>query len=1201
MTLAAYEHQVYPFDRLVDELRLRRDASRSPLFDVLVVLQNLKEAAGVPVVVEGLTARPFELENSVSKFDLSFRFWESGGGLHAQIEYNTDLFRRDTIERMLGHLQTLLRAAVTRPEQAIARLPMLTEAEFRRLAEWNETHVPRPEDESLHGLFEAQAARTPDAVAVIYEGRRLTYAELNRRANQLAHHLRARGVAPEARVGVLLERSPEMVVALLGVLKAGAAYVPLDPEYPQERLAFMLEDARVSVLLTAAALRRRLPARDEQLLCLDADWETIVEGAETEDRPGVASGARLAYCIYTSGSTGRPKGALNTHRAICNRLRWMQEAYRLGPDDRVLQKTPFSFDVSVWEFFWPLITGAALVLARPEGHKDSAYLVGLVNDERVTTLHFVPSMLQVFAEAGALKKCRTLRRVICSGEALSYELEQRFFQDSDAELHNLYGPTEAAVDVTFWACERGDARRFVPIGRPIANTQIHLLDPNGEPVPVGVPGELYIGGAGLARGYLGRPGLTAERFVPHLHGSDAGGRLYRTGDLARYHPEGEIEFLGRLDNQVKVRGFRIELGEIEAALREHPAVRESVVVAREDEPGAARLVGYVVLEEAGPDAAALREYLRGKLPEYMVPSLFVALDALPLTPNGKLDRARLPTPDAPRASDEYVPPTGEIEGLLVEAWQDVLGLERVGTHDNYFDLGGDSIRAIQIASRLHRADLEFRVRDLFQFTTVAALAPHVRRLRRAADQSLVVGPVMPTPIQRDFLHTVSPTHRHHFNHGAMLHARDGFDAEALTAVFTKLYEHHDALRLTLRAEPLSLFNEDARAKPSLVEFDLRGASAPLAALAAQADEMQASLNLEAGPLMRAALFRLPDGDRLLLALHHLVVDGLSWRILFEDIRELYRQHTEGSALSLPRKTDSFKLWAERLVAYANSEEFLAEKAYWTEVERAEVPLIERDGGGPRSYVADEETLSFALGEEETDLLLTRAHRAYNTEVQDLLLTALGLAVANCFGHARVAVAVEGHGREAVVAGADVSRTVGWFTSIYPVVLDVSETAELSKLIKGVKEHLRRVPHKGLGHGLLKHLTRPELKEDFEVNLRPQLTFNYHGQMAAELSGAAADLTFESPGQTRSPGAERLEELAVSCSVEGRRLRASISFSRAQHRPANVEALLGHYHAALLDLIAHCAGREETELTPSDLTYKGLPAEALDQLFNLDLT
>jgi len=1194
-TLEAYEHQIYPFDRLVDELRLRRDASRSPLFDVLVVLQNL-ESGGESPTIEDLKAGNFELDNPVSKFDLSFRFWEVRNELHVQIEYNTDLFKRATIERMLGHLSTLFRSAMAHPEQRIANLPMLTEAEQQQLITWNATRVERAEGESLHRLFEQQTERTPGAIAVVDQDRSLTYLELNHRANQLAHYLRTRGVSRDVRVGVCLERSLEMVIALLGILKAGDCYVPLDPEYPAERLVFMLEDAEVSMLLTSAGLREQLPFLVNNSLCLDSDWEATISEHESGNPSNSTAGDDLAYVIYTSGSTGRPKGAMNTHRAICNRLRWMQEAYNLNAGDRVLQKTPFSFDVSVWEFFWPLITGARLVMARPEGHKDVAYLVNVINEESITTLHFVPSMLQVFVEHGALRQCPHIRRVICSGEALPYQLQQRFFEDSRARLYNLYGPTEAAVDVTAWPCVPEGESGFVPIGKPIANTNIHLLDPNGELVPVGVPGELHIGGVGLARGYLNQPGLTAEKFVPHFHSAGPGERLYKTGDLARYHPGGEIEFLGRLDFQVKVRGFRIELEEVEGALREYPAVREAVVTTVDDEHGAARLVAYVTFDKStsAPATSELRMHLQQRLPEHMVPSVFMILDEMPLTPNGKIDRSSLPQLDTTPLATEYVEPANDIESKLVAAWEQVLNLKKVGVRDNYFELGGDSIRAIQIAALLHQQGLGIRVRDLFQFPTITAIAPQVKRLRRVADQSLVVGPVMATPFQMDFLATVSPKHRHHFNHGVMLHSRTGFDADALAAAFAKILQHHDALRLTLRSESLTLFNEDAKTSATIIEYDLRESGNSFKALAEKADEIQASLNLETGPLMKLGLIHMPDGDRLVLAVHHLAVDGVSWRILFEDLQTLYQQHVQGVALTLPRKTDSFKSWSEFLAVHANSEEFLVEADYWAAVEETSVPLIERDE--ERSYVCDEDRVSFSLSLDETDLLLTRVNKAFNTEVHHILLAALGLTVKTCFDHSRVAIAIEGHGREPLQPDLNVSRTVGWFTSIYPVVLDLRHAADLSRFIKNVKETVRRVPHNGIGHGLLKHLTKPELKKHVRFNLAPQITFNYHGQFDADLSKLSTDVVFESPGKLRSQYAERMEELGVSCSIEGKRLHVSISFSRKQHRPEKIEKLCQCYQAALRDVLAHCSNQTTAELTPSDLTYKGLSIEALDQLF-----
>jgi amino acid adenylation domain-containing protein/non-ribosomal peptide synthase protein (TIGR01720 family) len=592
--LGAFAHQDVPFEYLVDELQAQRDMSRNPLFQVMFVLQN---APMSEMRLRGLTLDLLKAENRTAKFDLWLSLTE-GEETFVTMQYNTDLYERATIERMCGHYLKLLEGFTARPEQRLAQVPLMDAAERARVVkEWNDTFVEYPSNLALHELFETQVERTPDSVAVTCEAEQLSYGELNRRANRLAHYLQSLGVGPDVLVGICMERSPEMVVGLLGILKAGGAYVPLDPEYPKDRTAFMMEDTNLTVIITQSHLAAQLPASGASIISLDTEWQLIA--GESDENPAQTAGPdNLAYVIYTSGSTGRPKGAMLAHRGICNRLMWMQDQYKLDRTDSVLQKTPFSFDVSVWEFFWPLMTGARLVLARPGGHRDAMYLTEVIRREGITTIHFVPAMLRLFVEEPAFHLCDSLRRVVCSGEALPLEFQKRFFAHSDAELHNLYGPTEASVDVSFWACERDAGRQVVPIGRPIANMQIYLLDGHRQPVPVGVPGELHIGGCGLARGYLNRPALTAERFIPDPFGVEAGARLYRTGDLARYLSDGQLEFLGRTDNQVKIRGLRLEPGEVEAALRQHRAVKDAVVLAREDVPDEKRLVAYLVLAES---------------------------------------------------------------------------------------------------------------------------------------------------------------------------------------------------------------------------------------------------------------------------------------------------------------------------------------------------------------------------------------------------------------------------------------------------------------------------------------------------------------------------------------------------------------------------------------------------------------------------
>ncbi len=647
-------------------------------------------------------------------------------GADMRWSYNTRVFSRDEIVAMRGQFTTFLREAVGETREPIAEISLLTESEYRQLTvEWNNTRVDYPQDQCIHQVFETQAVRTPDRVALIFEQKEMTYCDLNLRANQLACWLRAQGIGPDVHVGIAMERSLEMVVGLYGIMKAGGAYVPLEPSYPRERIADILKDANISIVLTQAHLRHVFSDCEAQVLCLDSDWDVIVADQSGEKPACRITMENLAYTIYTSGSTGKPKGVMNTHRGILNRLFWMQDMFGLTPSDCVLHKTPFSFDVSVWELFWPLMYGATLVVARPEGHKDNDYLVRTINERQVTMMHFVPSMLGLFLQAKDVDSCRSLRDVVCSGEALSVDLQRRFFAKLDARLHNLYGPTEAAVDVTSWECRRDDTANTVPIGRPVANTQIYILDRFLHLVPVGVAGELHIGGVQVARGYLNRPELTAERFVHDPFSDDPHARLYKTGDLARCRPDGAIEYLGRIDHQVKLQGFRIELGEIESLLSQHPAIRAAAVGVFGDTAADKRLAAYLVPQVGAPlSDRHLRDYLKRRLPAHMVPVAFVWLEALPLTANGKVDRRRLPVPSGKRASTAtFQAPSSELERTIVDVWRDVLKVDKVGVADNFFDLGGNSFLSILAVGRLREVlGFEVPVTRLFQYPTAASLA-----------------------------------------------------------------------------------------------------------------------------------------------------------------------------------------------------------------------------------------------------------------------------------------------------------------------------------------------------------------------------------------------------------------------------------------------------------------------------------------------
>jgi amino acid adenylation domain-containing protein len=722
---SAREHQDVPFNRLVSELQPERDPSRNPLFQVLFSLEPSVSLPGSAWELMDL-----DVDTGTAKVDLQLQLWEKSEGLNARFTYNSDLFEAATILRMANHFETLLRGAVANADQLVSQLPLLSaEEQHQLLVEWNDTRTDYPKDLCIHQLFEAQVERTPDATAVVFEGERLTYRELNARANQLAHYLRRLGVGPDVLVGICMERSLEMVVAILGILKAGGAYLPLDPDNPKGRLQSILADAGSPIVITLKRLAGWLPGGKFRVLCLDSGWPTFAQ----EDHKNLMARSNpehCAYVIFTSGSTGKPKGVLIPHRAIVNHMLWMRDAFRPGPGDNILQRTPYSFDASVWEFFLPLVSGATLTIARPGGHIRAAYLVDLIARERVTIIQFVPSILRLFLEADSVEKCSCLRAVFCGGEVLAPDLQSLFFGRLNCELYNLYGPTECTIDSTFWKCQNEWDRPIVPIGRPIANLKAYLLDRESQLVPIGVVGELHIAGAGLGRGYLNRPKLTRERFISDPFSPSPGACMYKTGDLARFLPTGDIECLGRSDHQVKIHGLRIELGEIEAAIREHPDVRQNVVMAQETSSGEKRLIAYLVLRSGAKfDKVQLRSYLREMLPDYMVPSAIVTLAGLPLTPNGKVDRRALPPPERldTRGSGDFVAPRDAVESQLVRIWEDVLHAHPISVTHDFFELGGHSLLAARLMDRIEQAfGKRLPLAMLFQARTVEQLGAALR-------------------------------------------------------------------------------------------------------------------------------------------------------------------------------------------------------------------------------------------------------------------------------------------------------------------------------------------------------------------------------------------------------------------------------------------------------------------------------------------
>ncbi|MGV6477736.1 amino acid adenylation domain-containing protein, partial [Azotobacter vinelandii] len=1157
--LEAQAHQDLPFEQLVEALQPERSLSHSPLFQVMY--NHRSEAKGEAPHPQGLEIGRLDWEGRTTQFDLTLDTYESPDSLGASLTYATDLFDAATVERLAGHWRNLLAGIVRQPEWRIGELPLLDPEEYHRIVRgWNRTEARYPSERGVHQLIEEQAAKTPEAVALVFGEREMSYAELNRKANRLAHRLIELGVGPDVLVGIAVERGFEMVVGLLAILKAGGAYVPLDPEYPEERLAYMIGDSGIGLLLTQRHLQDQLPPADGvQNLFLEPgdDW---LENYAQENLASRTAPQNLAYVIYTSGSTGRPKGAGNTHMALINRLHWMQKAYRLDTTDTVLQKTPFSFDVSVWELFWPLLNGVRLAIARPGEHRDPELLIDTIERHGVTTLHFVPSMLQAFISVEHIEGCRSIRRLVCSGEALPAEFARKTLERMPTVgLFNLYGPTEAAIDVTHWTCDHVDPEG-VPIGQPIDNLKTHILEESLHPVAPRCCGELYLGGVGLARGYHNRPGLTAERFIPDPFDSSeqGGGRLYRTGDLARYRADGVIEYLGRIDHQVKIRGFRIELGEIEARLQQHGAVREAVVIDI-DGLGGRQLAAYLVPDDlAMLDGDERQTGLRGELkahlgaalPDYMVPAHLVFLARLPLTPNGKLDRKALPRPDVSLLQRAYVAPVSELEQRIAAIWAEVLKVERVGLTDNFFELGGDSIVSIQVVSRARQAGIAFTPKDLFQHQTVQGLTTVAQRTGGLCiDQGAVTGTMPLTPIQRMFFEEEIPE-RHHWNQSVLLEPNERLVVEPLEAALQRVVEHHDALRLRFIQQE-GRWSAGFRDREE-AELLWQSQVSDIGELEAVCNEAQASLDLEHGPLLRAVLASLPDGrQRLLLVIHHLVVDGISWRVLLDDLQIAYRQAVQGQPLCLPAKSSSFKAWSERLEQYAAEATLAEELGYWQrQLQEAtdELPCDHPQGGHQRKQAAFATT---HLDRDWTRRLLQEAPAAYRTQINDLLLAALARVICRWTGRAPTLVRLEGHGREDLFDDLDITRTVGWFTSLFPVKL--TPRSEIADSIKTVKEQLRAVPNKGIGYGLLRYLGSETARQTLQYLPHGEIVFNYLGQFDQSFEAEAALFApaGEGSGQGRSEAAPLDALLSLDGQVYGGELRLTWTFSRERFAEATI--------------------------------------------------
>jgi len=1191
-TLTAYKHQAYPFDRLVKDLNVMRDASRNVVFDMMITHQNIGDRDKKAVASVDMDAVT-DLGACMAKLDISITFEEVGDLLSMVTVYNSDAYDSKVIEKFMRSFKTLLSNVVENPAQSISELQYISETEAKALVRtFNDTKVTFESPETFVEMFQAQVAKTPDAIALASKGKEITYRELDEQSNQLANCLKDNlDVVKGDVVGVQMDHSEWLMISVLATLKVGATYVPINPTLPEASKAHIAEDTQMKLLISSAYYAFELDYYDGETFIIDLeftadDFETTAVATEiTKDD--------IAYMIYTSGSTGKPKGVMISNGAFTNYLNWSKSYYRT--DD--LQNfnfgffTSISFDLTITSMFLPLVSGSTLQIFG----KSANVLETLKTyfESNVSCIKLTPAHISLLKGMDVVDT--KVQMAIVGGEAMQqHHVEILRSLNPEMRIYNEYGPTEATVGCV--VSEIKNVEDKILIGTPIANTEIYILDENKNLVTEGVEGEMYIGGKGLAKGYLNRPELTAEKFVQSPF--NEGETLYRTGDIAKWVDNGAIDYVGRIDNQVKIKGYRIELGEIEAKMQTKAAIQQAVVTVldyNDEKVIAAYFVASKETEEV--DKAELREALSRELPFYMLPNYFIEMERIPLTSNGKVAVSELPgITENDVIKETYIAPNTEEEKILASVWEEILGRDQISIKDNFYNLGGDSIKSIQIGSRLNQLGYKLGVEHMLKNPVLEDLAKYLEVNLKVVDQSVVSGEVALTPIQEFFFQEPSIPVVEHFNQTVLLKSEEEVTTETLLQCVAKLVEHHDALRMVYKNEEETWTQTNNTMSDTAYEVqfhDLTTAKDALAEMQRIGGEMQSTIDLENGPLFRVGHFRMTDGDRIALIIHHLVVDGVSWRILLEDFTTVFEAYTQGKTPELPLKTDSFQLWSSKLQVYATSETMQKERNYWEAVCAQEIAAIPVNEEVDTTLFNYDKTVTFQLEENATELLLSKVNSVYNTEINDVLLTALGLAIKDTFGLDKTVVKMEGHGRENIIENVDINRTVGWFTSVYPFVVDVSECELDTDALVQVKEDLRKIPNKGVGYGILKYLT-----SDFTANIQPSIVFNYLGDFGAtqeNFEDKKLQQAFESIGASIADenGSDTL--LNIYGMIGSGQLQISLDYQNESIDTEKVAALMDTYKMYLSKLIYEVSKEETTYLTPSDVTYKGLSRAILSEL------
>ncbi|WP_343618692.1 amino acid adenylation domain-containing protein, partial [Flavobacterium sp.] len=1178
MILASYEHQIYPFDELVEKLELKRDTSRSALFDVMIVFQSQSKLSSFKnenQKLENIEVERYDLKREVSKFDLTFEFVEEDE-LQLRINYNTDIYDSTFIYRLLSHFEVLVSKMAEKPEQKIKHLDYVTAQEKTKvLYDFNATKAVY-QKETIVKLFENQTELTPSVDALTFDGISLNYKELNEKSNQFARYLKHKyKLQSEDKAGIKMNRSEKLVISILAVLKSGGAYVPIDSAYPQERIDFIEKDSNCKVIID------------------EAEWINFDAAAAHYSSDNLDENIRetdSAYVIYTSGSTGNPKGVEIAHASLTNYLLWGKEYYSAGGAHSLDFGlfTSLSFDLTVTSLFLPIISGGKLTVF--ETTDDVSKLLTSYFESGISSIKLTPAHISILESLDI--KQTAVKLAIVGGEAL-LENQVRILQNLNPEIRiiNEYGPTEATVGCIIYDVK--NAAETVLIGKPIANTQIYILDESLNPCAVGVTGELYIAGDGLARGYINRAELTAEKFISNPF--KEGALMYKTGDLGRWLADGNIDYTGRIDDQVKIRGYRIELGEIENCLSNINGISHSVAAVKES--GNEKYLTAYYVSDSVLDKNMIQSELSRMLPDYMLPSYYIQLDAIPLTTNGKVDKRQLPdVGESDLIKTEYIAPRSMEEVVLSLAWSHVLKYENIGVKDNFYNLGGDSIKSILVISRLKQQGYTLKVEQILKTPILEDLAKMLSVNQITIDQSVVKGDVLLTPIQHYFLNDETFPNKNYYNQSVVLKCNGTIDSEILDKCIGALTAHHDALRMVYQFENDSWkqSNADISGKSYKIAFyDLQGEADELAAMKTIGEELQSSIDITSGVLFHIGHFRLSDGDRLALIIHHLVIDGVSWRILLEDLSNLYESYQTKTTFSLPLKTDSFQHWASLQNEFAKSSVMQQERVYWEQYSENQIPDFPVDfKTADSSWNLDKEN-TFLLNNDLTELLKTKVHQAYNTEINDILLTGLALAVRDVFDIEKSVIAMEGHGREEIIEGTDVGRTVGWFTTIYPFVLDLTNAAN-HELVT-TKELLRKVPNKGIGYGILKYLDN-----SFQNQLQPAIQFNYLGDFSENNEEDAENkfFSFSSESIGLPLAAENTRGkilLDITGMMVSNGLSISIRYSADCYDAETIKKLNQSYKENLENLITELASIKQKHLTASDLTYKKITNSVLEEL------